>query len=101
MTQWNHIEAVVNNGSVNTLLTIGHEVIIWTNTDLLSITPKDKIWVQYDLFCANTPEAPIMESHLINNLFYNKRLFIYWSFDHCESNTNHMCCVNVTQWFFS
>ena len=45
MAQWNHIESVVNNGSVNTLLTVGHQVIIWTNTDLLSITPQDQIWV--------------------------------------------------------
>ena len=35
-----------NNGSVDTLQTVGHQVIIWTNTDLLSITPQDQIWVR-------------------------------------------------------
>ena len=52
-------------------------------------------------FVQNTPEATIMESHFIENLFYNKKLFIYWSFVHCESNKKNMCCVNVTQWFFN
>ena len=43
-------------------------------------------------FVQNTPEATIMESHFIENLFYSKKLFIYWSFVHCESNKN-TCAV--------
>ena len=35
-------------------------------------------------FVQNTPEATIMESHFIENLFYSKKLFIYWNFVHCE-----------------
>ena len=43
-------------------------------------------------FVQNTPEATIMESHFIENLFYSKELFIYWSFVHCECNKN-TCAV--------
>ena len=37
---------MVNNGSVNNLLTVGLQVIIWAKTDLLSIAPQNQIWVR-------------------------------------------------------